>query len=223
MKYEILYQPSFAVARIMLDPGDAIRAEAGAMLSMSPTIELESKMHGGFGKALGRLFGGESMFQSTFSAARGAGEVLLAPPGPGDVLALPMTGPGMMVTSGCYLAGDISLQLETVATMKGFFAGEGLFMLRVSGAGALLLSSFGAVIGVQLAPGQQYIVDTGHLVAFSEGMEFNIRRATRTLTGMMTSGEGTVAELTGPGMAYIQTRTPRGFAAWLSTFGPARR
>lgn len=222
MKYEILYQPAFAVARMMLDPGDAVRAESGAMLSMSATIDLESKMSGGFGKALGRLFGGESLFQSTFTAARGAGEVLLAPPGPGDILPLQMTGPGMMVTSGCYLAGDLSLQMETQASMKGFFSGEGLFILRISGAGTLLVSSFGAVHAVQLAPGQPYIVDTGHLVAFTEGMPFNIRRATRSLVGMVTSGEGTVAELTGPGLVYVQTRTPRGFAGWIGAFLPSR-
>jgi uncharacterized protein (TIGR00266 family) len=220
MKYELLYQPSFTVARVMLDPGDAIRAEAGAMMSMSTTIEMQSKGPGGIGKMFGRLLGGESVFQTTFTATRGAGEVLLAPPGTGDVFALDMRGQSFMVTSGSYLAGDVSLSFETQANLRGFFGGEGLFMLRISGSGLLLLSAFGAIHGVQLTAGQPYVVDTGHLVAFQEGMRYELRRATRSLVGMVTSGEGIVAELIGPGIVYTQTRTPNGFAAWLSGFLP---
>jgi uncharacterized protein (TIGR00266 family) len=220
MKYELLYQPSFAVARIMLDPGDGIRAESGAMVSMSPTITMESKMHGGIGKAIGRLFGGESAFQTTFTATQGAGEVLLAPPAVGDIVSMNLNGEGMMVTSGSYLAGDLSLNVETKATLKGFFAGEGLFIMRVSGSGALLLSAFGAIHALQLQAGQPYIVDTGHIVAFSETMGYEVRRAARSLFGSFTSGEGFVAHFTGPGLLYTQTRSPQSFAPWLGQFLP---
>lgn len=192
------------------------------MLSMSPTVVLDSKIHGGIGKMFGRLLGGESAFQTTFTATHGAGEVLLAPPGPGDILPLQLSGQALMVTSGCYLAGDVALEIQTQASLKGFFGGEGLFILRVFGMGTLLLSSFGAVHAVQLQPGQPYIVDTGHLVAFTEGMGYQLRKATRGLIGTITSGEGIVAELTGPGTIYIQTRTPVGFGGWLSSFIPGR-
>lgn len=220
MKYELLYQPTFSVARVMLDPGDGIRAESGAMVSMSPSITMESKMHGGLGKAIGRLFGGESLFQSTFTATHGAGEVILAPPSLGDILTLNLNGEGMMVTSGCYLAGDLTLNIETKATIKGFFAGEGLFMMRVSGHGVLLLSAFGAIHPVQLMAGQPYIVDTGHIVAFTETMNYEVRRAARSLIGSFTSGEGYVAHFTGPGVVYTQTRSPQGFGPWLGQFIP---
>lgn len=220
MKYELLYQPTFSVARVMLDPGDGIRAESGAMVSMSPSITMESKMHGGLGKAIGRLFGGESLFQSTFTATQGAGEVILAPPSLGDILTLNLNGEGMMVTSGCYLAGDLTLNIETKATIKGFFAGEGLFMMRVSGHGVLLLSAFGAIHPVQLMAGQPYIVDTGHIVAFTETMNYEVRRAARSLIGSFTSGEGYVAHFTGPGVVYTQTRSPQGFGPWLGQFIP---
>ncbi len=220
MRHELLYQPSFAVARILLDPGDGIRAESGAMVSMSPTVTMESKMAGGIGKAIGRLFGGESAFQTTFTATHGAGEVILAPPSIGDIIALNLNSEGLMVTSGCYLAGDLSLNIETKASVKGFFAGEGLFIMRVSGSGVLLVSAFGAIHPLRLEAGQPYIVDTGHIVAFSETMNYEVRRAAKSLFGSLTSGEGFVAHFTGPGLLYTQTRSPQGFGPWIGQFVP---
>lgn len=219
MRVELLYQPAFTAARILLEMGEGVRAESGAMASMSSSIVLESKGTGGLGKMFGRMLGGESMFQTTFTAQTGPGEVILAPSMPGDIAALQVVQP-LMVTSGCFLACDLSLTTETVASMKGFFGGEGLFMLRMVGQGQLLLSSFGAIHPIQLGPGQQYIVDTGHLVAFTEGMGYSLRRASRSLLGSFTSGEGIVAEMTGPGVVYMQTRTPQGFAAWMGGLMP---
>lgn len=220
MQYEILYQPSYAVARILLELGDTIRAESGAMVSMSPSVELQSQATGGIGKMFGRLLGGESLFQSTFTARHGAGEVILAPPGPGDIVALNMAGESMIVTSGCYLAGDVSLEMSTMANLRGFFSGEGVFMLRIAGVGPLLLSSFGAIHELMLPDGHSYIVDSGHIVAFSDGMRYDIRKAARGIWGSITSGEGIVVELTGPGRLYVQTRTPYGFGSWLGGFIP---
>lgn len=218
MRYELLYQPSFAVARLLMEPGDSIRAESGAMVSMSPTITMESKMSGGLGKAIGRLFGGESLFQTTFTASHGPGELLLAPALIGDIIAMQLAGNAMMVTSGCFLAGDTALQMETKANVKSFFAGEGLFIMRVSGNGMLLLSSFGAIYALDLQPGQPYIVDTGHIVAFDDTMTYEVHRAARSLLGSFTSGEGFVAHFTGPGRLYIQSRSPQGFSGWISQF-----
>lgn len=220
MNHEILYQPSFSVARIMLEPGESVRAESGAMVSMSPTIEIESSVTGGLGKALGRLLGGESLFQSKFTAARGAGEVVLAPSTMGDILNVQLRGEGMMVTSGCFLAGDVNLNMETKVSGRGFFAGEGLFVMRVSGAGSLFMNSFGAIHAVQLGPGQQYIVDTGHIVAFTDTMNYEVRRAAKSLLGSFTSGEGVVAVFTGPGILYMQTRSPQAFGSYLIPFLP---
>jgi uncharacterized protein (TIGR00266 family) len=222
MKHDILYQPSFAVARIMLDPGDSIRAESGAMVSMSPTVSLEAKVPGGIGKAIGRLFGGESIFQTTFTATHGPGEVLLAPSTVGDITALDVSGGGFMVTSGSYLAGDTSLEFETRASFRGLLVGEGLFLMRISGYGLLLLSTFGAIHSIELRLGESYVVDSGHIVAFTDTMEYRARRATRSLFGSLTSGEGIVAHFTGPGILYMQTRSPQSFGAYLGQFLPTK-
>lgn len=215
MQVELLYQPSFSVARVRLELGESIRAESGAMVSMSPSVHLESKASGGLGKMFGRILGGESLFQTTFTAQSGQGEVLLAPPGPGDIVALKLQNEAYMVTSGCYLAGDTKLEMQTQANLRSFFGAEGLFIMRISGSGDLLLSSFGAIHQVDVPAGTPYLVDTGHLVAFSEGMRYELRKAAKGLWGTITSGEGIVAELTGPGRVYLQTRAPQSFVSWI--------
>lgn len=222
MRYELLYRPSFSVARVLLEGGQAIRAESGAMVSMSASVTIDSKMQGGFGKALGRLFTGESLFQTTFTATGGPGEVILAPGMVGDVLGLELNGPGMMVTSGCFLACDTGLEMETKVQGRGFFAGEGLFIMRVSGQGSLLLSSFGAIHQVDLPAGVPYVVDTGHIVAFSETMSYQVRKVATGIVNTLKSGEGLVAEFMGPGTIYLQTRNAPSFASWIGQHLPSR-
>lgn len=190
------------------------------MVSMSPTVVLESKMQGGIGKALGRMFGGESLFQTTFTATHGPGEVLLAPAAIGDIMPIELQNQAIMVTSGCFLAADTSLQMETKLSGRAFFSGEGMFLMRFFGTGSLILSSFGAIHQVEIPAGMTYTVDTGHIVAFSEGMGYNVRTATKSLFGSFTSGEGFVADITGPGRLLIQTRAPHAFGPWLSSFIP---
>lgn len=207
MTYEVLYQPEFGVIKFMLEAGESIRAESGAMMSMSANIDLESKGSGGIGKMLGRMVAGESMFQSTFTAHGGAGEVLLAPGMPGDISVVDVSQTPMIVMSGAYLAGSTDIQHETKASLKGLIGREGLFLMKMWGPGPLVLSSYGAIHPIQLAAGQQYIVDTGHLVAFQESVQYNIKKAAKGLMGTITSGEGLVAEMTGPGIVYTQTRT----------------
>lgn len=219
MRHEILFKPEFAVARIMLEASETFRAESGAMMSMSANVHLDSKISGGLGKMFGRLLTGESAFQTTFTAQNGPGEVILAPSFPGDIIEVDVSTRPLIVTSGAFLAGDARLDFQTQASMKGFFGGEGLFMTQISGPGLLLLSSYGAIHTIELAGGQPYIVDTGHLVAFSAGMGYNLRKATKSLLGSVTSGEGVVAEMVGPGTVYTQTRTLSALIAMMPTRG----
>jgi uncharacterized protein (TIGR00266 family) len=144
--FEILHQPSFALAVVKLQAEQSILAEAGAMVSMSANVELQSQMKGGLMGALKRAVGGESAFISTFTARGGPGEVSFAPGGPGDIAAIEMSSQMFMVQSSSYLAGDANLTIDTKwGGAKTFFGGEGLFVLQVSGSGLLLLSSFGAI------------------------------------------------------------------------------
>jgi uncharacterized protein (TIGR00266 family) len=128
-----------------------------------------------------------------------------------------------MVQSSSYLAGDTSLQVETkFGGAKSFFGGEGLFVLQVSGAGLLLISSFGAIHRKTLRPGETYVVDTGHLVAWEGQMQYNLRKAVKSgFFRSMMSGEGLVAEFQGPGEILIQTRNLAALAALLKPYFPS--
>jgi uncharacterized protein (TIGR00266 family) len=216
MDIEILYRPSYSLAKITLEGGEEVRVEGGSMVSMSHGIELETGATGGFWKSLGRtLFGGETFFQNTCRAPAGGGTVWVSPALPGDLLALDLRRESMLVQSGSYVASAMGIEVETKwSGAKTFFASEGLIMLWASGEGEMVLSSYGAIHEMNLESGERYTVDTGHLVAFSEGIGFKVR----TIGGVkstMFSGEGLVVDLTGPGRVLLQSRSTDQFLAWL--------
>jgi uncharacterized protein (TIGR00266 family) len=221
--YEILHQPAFSLAVLKLQPEQSIMAEAGAMVSMSANIELQSQMKGGLFGALKRAAGGESAFVSTFTAHGGPGEVTMAPGAPGDIAAIEMNNQSFFVQSSSYLAGDVGLNVDTKwGGAKTFFSGEGLFVLLVQGQGLLLVSSFGAIHRKTLQPGERYVVDTGHLVAWEGTTQYTLRKAAAGFFRSMVSGEGIVAEFTGPGELLIQTRNLAALAGLLKPFFPTQ-
>ena len=219
MTYEILYRPTAAVALLRLEPGEAIRAETGTMLAMTPEIDVEART-GGLGRIMGRLLAGETAFQSRFLAARGGGELILAPSTPGDVQAVRLEGDAYLVASGALLGATEGLDVNAKTRVKNLFIGEALFMLRVSGTGLLFLSAFGAIHARTLAPGEGLKVESGHLVAWSDTMDVRMGRVSRSWLGTAFSGEAIVATLTGPGVIYMQTRAPQAFGAYVAGFLP---
>jgi len=216
MDIEILYRPSYSLAMLQLAPGEEVRVEGGSMVSMSHGVTIETKAAGGLMKSLARsVLGGESFFQNTYKAPAGGGEVSVAPSLPGDLLTLELQNESLMVQSGAYVASEMGVQLDTKwGGAKTFFASEGLIMLRASGAGKLVLSSYGAIHEKPLGQGETYTVDTGHLVAFSEGIGFSVRRV-GGIKSTLFSGEGLVVDLTGPGRVMLQTRSMDAFLSWL--------
>ena len=222
-QYEVVHQPSFSLAVLQLQAEQSIQAESGAMVSMSANVELQSQMKGGIFGAIKRAAGGESAFLSTFTARGGPGEVTLAPGAPGDVAAIELSGQPFFVQSSSYLAGDASLTIDTRwGGAKSFFSGEGLFVLLVQGQGLLLVSSFGAIHRKQLRAGERYVVDTGHLVAWEGSMQYTLRKAASGFFRSMMSGEGIVAEFSGPGELLIQTRNLAALAGLLRPFFPSQ-
>lgn len=231
MKHQILYQPSYSLAVLSLDAGEQIVTESGAMVSMSPTIKLDAKMAGGgFFGAVKSAVGGESIFRTTFTAEGGPGEITLAPSTVGDIMAVELKGTKFFVQPGSYLAGHAGLTINVQGSLRGMLSGEGLFLLTVEGSGLLLLSSFGAIHTKDLAPGEEYLVDTGHIVAFEHTITYGIEKAAGKtqgvggfLKGMVQSamsGEGFVCRYKGPGRIYLQTRQLANFATQLIPFLP---
>jgi uncharacterized protein (TIGR00266 family) len=224
-RYQIVGGSAFATARVELQPGQSIRAEAGAMVGMSDNVDLDARMQGGLLGALKRAVTRESIFVSTFTARAAPGEVLLAPPTPGDVVGVNLEGRTLLVQSSSWLAGDAGLEVDTeFAGFRGLFSGEGLFFIRVSGRGTVLLSSYGALLRREVPPGTRYLVDTGHVAAFDGRMAWQVRKASRA--GWMRSilsGESLVAEFTGPGEVWLQTRNLASLAGALFPFFPSQQ
>lgn len=217
----IEYGASFGLAIVRLQPEQTIQAESGAMVSMSPNVELQSQMKGGLMGALKRSVVGESVFISTFTAHGGPGEVTLAPPSPGSITTLELNNQAYYIQGGSFLAAAPTVAIDTkFGGAKSFFSREGLFLIGASGNGTLLLSSFGAIHKKSLAPGEQYIVDTGHIVAFQSTIQYQVQKAASGFFRSFTSGEGLVARYVGPGDIYIQTRNIEAFAGLLRRFMP---
>lgn len=223
MRHEVRYSPAYALAIISLEAGEKLQAETGAMVSMSESIKIETGMQGGLFAGLKRsVLGGESLFINTFTA-ESAGEVTVAPALPGDIVALELTGETLFVQSGSFLAASPGVSVDTKwGGARSFFSREGLFLLKCSGQGTLLVSSYGAIHLVDLAPGQRHVVDTGHMVAFDESVTYEVGKAGGWKSTIL-GGEGLVCKLTGPGRFYLQTRSPEGFLGWLMPKLPGRR
>ena len=223
MQFTINNQPVFTTLTVGLAGGESFKAEAGAMVSMSSTVELQSTTTA---KGIGGLFraavGGEGMFASVFTATEGDGEVILAPPAPGDIVEFQMDGRTLYCQGGAYLAGSPDLELSTKGSLKSMFSGEGLFLQTVTGHGKVFLSCYGAVWRKDLGPGETYVIDTGHMLAFEEGVDYRVKMVSKGLFSSFASGEGLVAEFRGPGAVYIQSRNLQGFAKLLHQLMPTK-
>lgn len=222
MEHEILYKPSYSLLKVKLNKGEEVSAEAGAMVSMSGSIEMETNAKGGVFSALKRsVLGGESFFINKFRANE-PGEVTFAPTLPGDVYAVELNNKTIYAQSGSYIVSSPGVEVDTKwGGAKTFFSKEGFFLLKISGKGKLFLSSYGAIHEITLAAGEKYIVDTGHMVAFDESVNYDVKRV-GGLKSTLFSGEGLVCELTGPGKIMIQSRSQDAFLSWLIPRLPAK-
>ena len=216
MQVEILYRPSYSVARVTLERKEKIQVEAGAMVGMSPDMEIETEAKGGFLKSMSRsMFGGESFFMNTYTGESDGDRILLAPPLPGDIAVVEMQGESLLVQSGSYLGSSEGIQVDTKwSGAKTFFGSEGLIMLRLRGTGTLIVSSYGAIHPLDLGPGEVRGIDTGHLVTFEEHIGFEVKKV-KGWKSTLFSGEGLVVHLTGPGKATLQSRSQDSFLSWL--------
>jgi uncharacterized protein (TIGR00266 family) len=214
MHVEVRYQPSYSLAIVRLDRNESIQAEAGAMVSMSDGIQLATQLRGGALQALKRkVLGGESLFINEFTSTLPDQEILLAPALPGDVRTMALQGT-LYLQSGAFLAASPEIRIDTKwGGAKTFFGSEGLFLLKAQGSGAVIASSYGAIHEIDLS-GRPYICDTGHVVAFTENVNFSVR-GVGGLKSTLLSGEGLVCEFRGQGKLYIQTRSTQAFLSWL--------
>ncbi|UKS25156.1 TIGR00266 family protein [Paenibacillus sp. HWE-109] len=226
MKHEILYKGAFPMLKVQLEQGENIKAEAGAMVSMSPNVELKGTVDGGIMRGLGRMLSGEKFFFQELTPSRGPGEVLLAPAVIGDIEAVELDGSyKLFVQKDGFLAGTSGIQVNTKMQnlMSGFMSGEGFFIVEISGKGTVFLSSYGAIHAINLSPGEEVVIDNGHLVAWPDYTHYTIEKAAKGWLSSVTSGEGVVCRFRGEGVVLIQTRNPKSFGGWLRQFIPGGR
>ncbi|MBX0324350.1 TIGR00266 family protein [Halomicroarcula sp. F13] len=215
MEYEITHRPSYAQISLSLEPGESVRSEGGAMVSHTSGIDVETKAEGGLLKSLSRsVLGGESFFMNTFTASEPS-TLRLAPALSGDVQHHELEDETLFVQSTSFLASDPAIDVDTkFGGGKTFFGGEGLFLLKLTGTGPAFISSYGAIDELTVSNGDPVVVDTGHIVAFEESLDFTVRKV-GGLKSTLFSGEGLVCEFTGEGTVWTQTRSPDAFLSWL--------
>lgn len=227
MRIEVRHGPAFGVARCALAPGEAVRVESGAMMATSAGVGIEARVEGGLMKGLKRsVLGGESLFVTTYTASDAGGWVDVAAHLPGDLLVRELRPErALFLSRGAWLASSADVEVDTKwGGFKSLFGGEGGFLIRLSGAGPVVTACYGALDVVSLGPGERLVLDSGHMVAFEEGVAMTLRRAVegRSIQSMK-SGEGFVFEFEGPGEVLTQTRNPGALVSWLTTVLPFQR
>jgi uncharacterized protein (TIGR00266 family) len=169
------------------------------------------------------VLGGETFFTNTFTARGTPGHVTLAPTLSGDMLAIDLrSGEPLFIQGSSYVAAPDSVDLDTRwQGLKGFFSGESLFFLEASGTGPVLVNAFGAIETYDLDG--ELIVDTGHLVAFGSGIDYEVTKASRGWIASYLSGEGLVLRMVGRGRIYLQTRNPKEYGQAVGSQLPPRQ
>lgn len=224
MRTSIEFDPSYSLLTVELDPGESIKAETGAMVAQAG-VDMKTGMGGGglFG-GIRRMIGGESFFLNTFTGERSGGWVSLAPPSPGDIGSFDLQpGTNLFIQSSSFLACTENVQTDTqFQGFRGFFSGESLFFIRSyaeRGSGTVFYNSYGAIKQVPVTPGQELVVDTGHLVAFSDDVEYSIGKV-GGIGSLIAGGEGLVMRFRGNGHVWVQSRNLASLADKLVPFLP---
>jgi len=216
MEWEIRGNPEFGEVVARLAPGEVLRLEGGAMSRATTGLDVKSRILGGLLPALARkLFGGESLFVGEYSGPQG-GQLAFAPPLAGTVLHRSLRDEELILTPGCFLACTQGVALRPrFGGLRSIFSGEGVVFLSASGSGELFFNAYGAVFERELDG--ELRVDTGHVVAWTPGIEFRIQ-GMGGLKSTLFSGEGLTLAFRGQGRIWLQTRNLPATAGWLSPF-----
>ncbi|MBI34830.1 MAG: TIGR00266 family protein [Flavobacteriales bacterium] len=220
MQIDIQMGPGSSAAKVSLEPGEILTAEGGAMIAMSGDMSMTTTTHkkksGGIMKALKRVISGESFFMNHYEPGPNGGDVFLSTALPGDMKVMDLNGQGLIVQGGSYVASSHDINVDfSWQGFKSAFSGEGLFWLNINGIGKVVVNSFGAIYPIEV--NGEYIVDTGHIVAFDETLNFKISKAGKSLVSSFLGGEGLVCKFNGKGTVWCQSHNDTSFG---KTVGP---
>ncbi len=227
MDFELLHQPDSAIAKVSLAGNESIYAQAGAMVAMSADLRVSTTLQrgqrgGGLLGGVKRLFVGESLFLSQFAAPPSGGEIYLAPKLIGDLTTYTIEGQSLIVQAGSYVASEAGINIDVgFQGFKTFFSGEWLFWLELSGGGTAFINAFGGIYEIDVDG--EYIVDTGHIVAFERSLDFEISKpAGSSWISAFLGGEGLVCRFKGHGKLYCQTHNNGAFGQLIGSQLPPR-
>ncbi len=208
--YEI-FGDDMQVVEIELDPGEGVRAEAGAMMHMDNGIEMQTNADGGMFKGFKRMFTGESFFITTFlHTGSGKAKIAFSAPHPGKIVPLDLTklGGRFICQKDAFLCAARGVEVEIEFTKRlgaGFFGGEGFILQRLEGDGLAFVHAGGTIVQRNLDAGERLRVDTGCLMAFAPTVDYDIEMV-RGFKNALFGGEGLfLATLTGPGPVLLQS------------------
>jgi len=205
-------QPDYGMLNVKIPGGRTLKVEASAMAWMDSSLTMKAKMKGG----LKRLLSGENLFISEFTAGSGDAEMGIAPGSPGEIGHLYLENETVFLQNSAYLAGSPDVETSvSFQGFKGFFSGEKLFMIKCSGTGDLWFNTFGGLIEIDVK--ENYVVDTGYIVGFTEGLNYDVRPVAG-MKSFLFSGEGLVCRFSGEGKVWIQTRLVPAFVSWADPF-----
>lgn len=207
--------------------GETMITERGSMCWMSPNMKMETSTNGGLGKALGRMFAGEALFQNRYTAERGNGMIAFASSFPGEIRVFDIApGREIVLQKSGFLAGEASISLSVFFQKKisaGLFGGEGFIMQKVSGHGKVFAEFDGCVVEYDLRDGQSIVVDTGYLAAMDATCSMEIK----TVSGVKNAlfgGEGIFnTVITGPGRVYLQSMPVNAVAGAIAPYIPTQK
>ncbi len=226
MKIELIHRPGNTAAKVQLNRGETMTAEAGAMIAMSGDVTITTTTHkkgsGSLLKVIKRALGGESFFLNHFETPRDGAEVWLGTSLAGDMLVQQLDSETLIAQGGAFVACESGIDIDSgFQGFKNLVSGESLFWLRLKGSGQVLLSSFGAIYPVEVDG--EHIVDTGHIVAFSETLDFTLTKAGKSWIASILGGEGLVCRFRGRGTVWCQSHNPQSFGTSLGPQLKARR
>lgn len=213
MEIETKYNPSGTIAVCTLKAGEVLVAEGGAFMALKGNVDFETttrqRSGGGIMSGLKRIISGESFFINKFSA-RSDSQVYLGTALPGDIFVKDLKGEKLVIQGGSYVACEsgVNIDLEWQG-LKSIFSGESIFWVKAKGHGKVIVNTFGFLYPIQVDG--EYLVDTGHIVAFEETLNFTISKASTSWIGAFLSGEGFICRFNGKGTVWCQSHSPRSF------------
>lgn len=225
MQYNIIGEPLPAVV-CDLEAGESMITERGSMCWMSPNMNMETTSNGGIGKAFGRMFSGEAMFQNRYTAMNGRGMIAFASSFPGSIRCYDITPDNpLIVQKRGFLASESTVELSVhfrKSFSTGLFGGEGFIMQKLSGHGKAFIEIDGHAVEYELREGQSIVIDTGYLAAMSASCRMDIQ-SIKGAKNVLFGGEGFFnTVVTGPGKVVLQTMPIYSVADALSPFLPSK-